>query len=741
MTVRGSFTILIALTGLLLATSGCSSKESEEIGDVQLLADGKPVDDDTGEKPVETVVGCDVANDCPADLPVCDQFSKTCVECKKNSDCGDDLPYCNPAWMECVECVMKDHCPSDYQFCLEGTCSDKPCFPNAASCIGNSVHICSADGMDPNYEVIPCGDQICHKGNCLECKPNETSCKDTAVIKCNSDGKTYETLEVCQAPLECLAAQCMYCYPGDKMCEGNVAMRCNIEGTAWEMVQDCGSGLTCYLGACLSPCAGDIKQNTNAGCEFFAVDLDNYESFDNDAQHAQFAVIASNTSNDSSAEVTVTQPDGQTIAATIPAKSLHKFELPSTWSVNDTMIGQNAFRIGSSQPIVVYQFNPLSNVVEVFSNDASVLLPAPSQGSEYYVMTYGFGGSVPMTEETPSSYFTVVGISTVPTEVTFTVTAPTKAGGGIPALQKGGSHTVTIQQGDVLNVNSSTPGGDLTGTHITANAPVAVFGGHECPFTSDLCCCDHIEQQLIPISNWGTQYILSKSWERWKEQDYVRILASQDGTAVTLNPSIAQVPTLNAGQSYTFKTKVNLEITASKPILVAQFLSSSYEILGSPKAMNCFSASDCPSPFTCDFGQCVGPSCSNANQCINGTTCEVDIFGGYCAPIGDPAFILAVSAQQFMDSYVFLTPDAYLRDYLNVIAPMNAQKVVLDNNQINPAAFVPVGSNGYGVYRTEVTDGVHTIWSDKKIGIVVYGYDNDVSYGYPGGMGLLELDL
>jgi hypothetical protein len=744
MTVRRSFTLFVALFGLILAATNCSNKSSSDNGDVRFLADGKPISDDSGEEPEAPVIGCSVSQDCPVDLPVCDQFTSSCVECKKNDDCHGDRAYCNPAWMQCVECVMKDHCPSDYQFCLEGNCSDKPCFPNHSQCVGNTVHVCSADGMDPNYEVISCGDNICHKGNCLLCKPNETSCKNNSVIKCKSDGKTFDTLEVCEAPLECLAAQCMYCYPGDMKCEGNVAMRCNLEGTAWEMAQDCsGGGLTCYMGACLSPCAGDIKQNTNAGCEFFAVDLDNVESGDNDAQHAQFAVIASNTSNDSSADVTVTKPDGQTIAATIPPMSLHKFELPSTWSVDNTMIGQNAFRIGSSQPIVVYQFNPLSNVVEVFSNDASVLLPAPSQGSEYYVMTYGFGGSVVMNEETPSSYFTVVGISTVPTEVTFTVSTPTMAGGDIPALQKGGSHTVTLQQGDVLNVNSSTPGGDLTGTHIKANAPVAVFGGHECPFTSDLCCCDHVEQQLIPISNWGTHYILSKSWERWKEQDYVRILASQDGTSVTLNPSIVQVPTLNAGQSFTFKTTVNMEITGNKPILVAQFLSSSYEILGSPNALDCWSSSDCPPPFTCDtiYGYCIGPECSNSNQCVNGTTCEVDLFGGYCAPIGDPAFILAVSAQQFMDSYVFLTPDAYLRDYVNVIAPMDAQKVVLDNNQINPASFAAVGSSGYGVYRTEVADGIHTIWSDKKIGIVVYGYDNDVSYGYPGGMGLLELDL
>jgi len=103
--------------------------------------------------------------------------------------------------------------------------------------------------------------------------------------------------------------------------------------------------------------------------------------------------------------------------------------------------------------------------------------------------------------------------------------------------------------------------------------------------------------------------------------------------------------------------------------------------------------------------------------------------------------MLAVPQEQFMESYVFLTPDAYLQDYLNVIAPMGANKVVLDDMQIPPPSFVPVGASGYGVYRTKVNDGVHTIWSDAKIGIIAYGYDDDVSYGYPGGMGLLELNF
>jgi len=743
--MRKTVGLLVALAFLAAA---CGNGGGSSDGDVKFLpGDGRGGDvtgdgrsGDTGPKEA-----CTVSQDCPADLPVCDQFSGTCVECKKNGDCTDsDLPYCNPATMKCVQCVMKEHCPSEYQYCLEGKCSDKPCIPGNKSCVGNTVHVCSPDGMEPNWEVQECGGKICVKGQCLECKPKEVSCKGSNVIECSATGQDYKVLEECSGGKDCFGGKCLVCYPGSKQCEGNVSMRCTGDGGGWEFNQDCAEGgLTCYMGACLSPCAGDLKQNTNAGCEFFALDLDNYEDFDSSAASAQYAVIVSNTSKTDPADVTIKQPDGKVLAAVLPPMSLHKFELPPTWGLNGTMKGKNAFQVNSSRPVVVYQFNPLSNKVEVFSNDASVLLPAPAMGSEYYVMAYGFGGAKPQPDAKLPSFFAVVGLSSVPTQVTFTPSVATMAGGDIPALPAGQSHTVELAQGEVLNVESSQGGADLTGSHVTATAAVAVFGGHECPFTSDLCCCDHIEQQLMPVSTWGTHYIVSKFWERWKEKDYVRILASEDGTVVTINPPLVQVPTLAAGKYFTFQTNVNLEITANKPILVGQYLASSYEILGMPKVLDCWSNSDCPSSFTCDSysGACIGPDCSTSSQCSSGTTCELAFGMGNCAPIGDPAFALAVSEQQFMDSYVFLTPDAYLQDYLNVVAPLNAGKVVLDDMQIPPPSFIPVGSSGYGVYRTKVNDGVHTIWSDKKIGIMVYGYDNDVSYAYPGGMGLAELDF
>jgi hypothetical protein len=501
-------------------------------------------------------------------------------------------------------------------------------------------------------------------------------------------------------------------------CEGRL---CGPDGCGGSC-GGCADADSCISGQCqsISPC--EAKRGNNSGCEFFAVDLDSAEEGWYDAQHAQFAVVASNIDVDSSADVTVTSPDGKTLSATLLPLTLHKFELPATWSLQGTSLGKNAFKISASRPIVAYQFNPLSNKVEVFSGDASLLLPSPALGAEYYVVTYK------QYETTFRGYFTVVGVSPEPTEVTFTPTCNTLAGGGFPEVKQGQSYTVTIEQGDVLNIESNDSSGDLTGSHISANAPIAVFAGHEGTNTLDECCADHIEQQMLPVETWSAEYLVARSWQRWKEEDHVRIVAAYDGTEVTLMPNITEVPTLNAGDFYHFQTGVDIEISATKPIQVAQYLASAYEILGG----------SCPSPFTYDSwsAQCIGPDCSNASQCPTGPACETYNEQSLCAPIGDPAMILALAPDQFMDTYVFLTPAAYLQDYVNVIAPLNTGMIVLDDEQLDLAALVPVGMSGFGVVRLQVPDGVHRLWSDKPVGIIVYGYDNDVGYGYPGGMRL-----
>jgi len=99
--------------------------------------------------------------------------------------------------------------------------------------------------------------------------------------------------------------------------------------------------------------------------------------------------------------------------------------------------------------------------------------------------------------------------------------------------------------------------------------------------------------------------------------------------------------------------------------------------------------------------------------------------------------ILAAPVEQFRTDYVFLTPDKYQDDYINVIAPSTAS-VTLDGTTLIGSLYTSIPTTGYKVARIKVNDGVHTISATEPVGVIVYGYDRDVSYGYPAGLNLSD---
>ena len=48
--------------------------------------------------------------------------------------------------------------------------------------------------------------------------------------------------------------------------------------------------------------------------------------------------------------------------------------------------------------------------------------------------------------------------------------------------------------------------------------------------------------------------------------------------------------------------------------------------------------------------------------------------------------------------------------------------------------FFPVGSGAWEAAYVALEPGVHEVTGDTTFGLVAYGYNNAVSYGYPGGM-------
>ena len=527
---------------------------------------------------------------------------------------------------------------------------------------------------------------------------------------------------------------CAFCYPGLYACQDGKSMWC-VEpyGDAWELSEDCAAkGLVCLeaVGVCLPE--GEVVgklADTNAGYEFWAVDLQNATASTPakflDAQSAPFAVIVSNTSATETATVSLTYPGWLEQTADVDAQGLHVFQVPSTWGLEGTGITLSAFRVQSSQPIVAHQFNPLHNV-DVFSNDASLLLPSALLGSEHYIVTL---------EHFMTDYegtFTVVGVQEDPVDVTVKVTADTLAGGDLPALNAGSSFSFTIVQGEVANFLAES--GDLTGTHVVAGGPIAVFGGHIAarPEKGD-CCSDHLEQQMPPVTTWGKDFFVGRSMERGNEVDYFRVVASQDDTVVT-TPVGAWV--LGAGEWQEFTSDTHLQVTADKPVMVAQFLASAME--ASMLNTLCDSDADCGPAYTCDPFACQEKEgCTSDEECGPMHTCNEDLYqGGFnCKAIGDPAMTLAVPLAQWQTDFVFLTPNTYYLDFVNVVAPVAAQ-ITLDGGLLPAASFEAISGTDYGVYRVEVADGVHTMSATTPVSLTVYGYDAAVSYAYPGAMGL-----
>ena len=99
----------------------------------------------------------------------------------------------------------------------------------------------------------------------------------------------------------------------------------------------------------------------------------------------------------------------------------------------------------------------------------------------------------------------------------------------------------------------------------------------------------------------------------------------------------------------------------------------------------------------------------------------------YRPPVNDDHNQLAKKSQAW--SALFSEPMSDLdRRYM--------ASVDFDNGPV-PATWEPVSSGEtWQVARFPVGAGVHFILADQPLSIIVYGYDQYVSYGYPGGLNL-----
>jgi IgGFc binding protein len=464
---------------------------------------------------------------------------------------------------------------------------------------------------------------------------------------------------------------------------------------------DVGAGHDLGGGTAIT-CADVGRLPTNQGCEFWAVDLPNVSvtSLITPPADQQFAVVVSNPSATIPANVEIFVGDGASAVAEgpLPPATIRVFALDAmSITPGVTSADGLAFRIVSDSPIVAYQFQPLDNANPVYSNDATILFPTHVLDGDYVAITGdavlvgtdGFSSS----DDNTGAFVSVVGTAD-DTTVTLFPTA---------LVHDGAIEDVVIDRGQVLTMISSQRGaprwGNLSGTRVVADKPVAVFSGSVAtsePADADICCADHLEHQMLPLTAWGTAYLAAPAAAATGgggDATQFRITGAFDGTELVYDPARpAGAPTsVDAYETAAFVTDAPFSVRASdagKPFAVAQFLLSNQY-----------------------FGELLRP--------------------------GDPSMILVPATEQLEERYAFLVPQGYSSDFVTIVRPTGST-TTLDGTIVAPASFsaLAVLDVDYELAHVAVAPGGHTIEGDAPFGITIVGYAQDVSYGYVGGSGV-----
>lgn len=392
---------------------------------------------------------------------------------------------------------------------------------------------------------------------------------------------------------------------------------------------------------------------------------------------------------------------------TVNTDSSVEIEIP--WEQAETtgseMIQDKGIHLVSQKPVNVYALN-----WDPYSADATVIYPVDALGKEYYAMCYhpNIDPRNPESGSGRNSEFLIVATE----DQTKLEITPSKVTDLL--VPKDSTFVIVLNKGEVFQVQSEniqgtdkTGQGDLTGSHVIADKPVAFFSGSlATTVPEENCCWDHLFEQIPPVHSWGREYYAVPL--KTREHDIYRILASENKTTIRVTGE--PVFYLNSGEYREFEMYQDnpKHIVSDKPVLAAQFSLS-----------------------------------QNTDSVLTGGN-------------GDPFMLILNSTAQSIKEVNFVnfksplveadtTYTGIKKHFVNIIAlTENTSGILFDGISIRDE-FKAFSGSTFSYAQIETKSGLHHI--ENVIGnngflAYVYGFGKWESYGYSSGFNVdLNLDL
>jgi len=354
-----------------------------------------------------------------------------------------------------------------------------------------------------------------------------------------------------------------------------------------------------------------------------------------------------------------------------------------------------AIHLVSDLPVSVYTLN-----YENLSSDAALIFPTQTLGTDYYAMCYtpaptNYSYQTGVLPIGKNSEFVVAAIHDQ-TTVLITPSVDTDKGN-----EAGIVFDVELNQGDIYQVQSmnfidSPEGeGDLTGSHIQSDKPIAVYSGNlATQVPHGINAKDHLYEQMIPLSKWGRNYYTIPL--KTRDYDVFRVLAGYNNTKIYINDVLTA--TLDASEFYEFNTQGNnnpVHVHSNKLISLAH--------------------------FSC--GKNIG------------------------ATLADPFMVMLNPVNQMVDStnFVAFESSVITNYYVNILTRIDDKDKIYFDDAPLLAEFTDIPNSEYAYVQKTIVEGVHSL-NTSEVGhgysAYVYGYGDLESYGYMVGVNLnTTLDL